>query len=136
MAANNNSPNGSSRSVLAYGILIFSGLAIAGSAVMAIIVDRGNAITIVNIVLPVITSWVGTILAFYFGRENFEAANQQVLQLVRRLTPEERSTASVTSIMRRLTDLVYIFVTRGGSENEPLTGWISNVRMAKFLEVS
>ncbi len=240
MAANNNSPNGSSRSVLAYGILIFSGLAITGSAVMAIIVDRGNAITIVNIVLPVITSWVGTILAFYFGRENFEAANQQVLQLVRRLTPEERSTASVTSIMRRLTDLVYIkipqgkddrdiklkelrtkfggnvsrlpvidaderakyiihessidkyivlkgendvdtletfiasqkeagfefglnkgfalvsegttlaaakrrmeeisscqdiFVTRGGSENEPLTGWISNVRMAKFLEV-
>ncbi|MGK7872622.1 MAG: hypothetical protein AB4426_04715 [Xenococcaceae cyanobacterium] len=239
MAANNNPSDRSSRSVLAYGILIFSALALTALAVVAIVVNRENAITIVNIVLPVITSWVGTILAFYFGRENFEAANQQVRELVRRLTPEERASAPIKSIMRRLTDMVYvkippgkgdrdiklselcakfggnvsrlpiidadekakyiihessidkyivlkgkneedtlakfitsqkeagfefglnkgfvvvseeatiaaakhrmeeisscqdIFVTRGGSPNEPLTGWISNVRMAKFLE--
>ncbi|MEO0650174.1 MAG: hypothetical protein AAFZ65_05810 [Planctomycetota bacterium] len=33
-----------------------------------------TAIQIITIILPVIGTWVGTVLAFYFGKENFEAA--------------------------------------------------------------
>lgn len=113
MGTNNNNPNEISRHLLAYSILIFAVFALTGSAGAAIFVNPENAIIIVNIILPVISSWVGTILAFYFGRENFEAANQQVRELVRRLTPEERADAPVSSIMRRFTDTVYIKIQQG-----------------------
>jgi heme/copper-type cytochrome/quinol oxidase subunit 2 len=35
-----------------------------------------------NILLPVIGTWMGTLLAFYFSKENFKAANQQAKDLV------------------------------------------------------
>jgi hypothetical protein len=40
--------------------------------------------------LPVLSTWVGTILAFYFSKENFAAAAQQATALVKQLTPEQR----------------------------------------------
>ena len=33
--------------------------------------------TLFNILLPVIGTWMGTLLAFYFSKENFKAANEQ-----------------------------------------------------------
>lgn len=38
------------------------------------------SIQIIGIILPVIGTWVGTVLAFYFARENFEAAEQAFLR--------------------------------------------------------
>ena len=35
-------------------------------------------------------TWVGTILTFYFTRENFKEANEAVNRIVDRLTPEQR----------------------------------------------
>ncbi|MYZ49416.1 hypothetical protein [Propylenella binzhouense] len=35
-------------------------------------------------------TWVGTILAFYFSRENFQAANDSLQRTVDRLTPDDR----------------------------------------------
>lgn len=104
MAENKKILDGGQRSKLAYGTLIFSGSAITILALVCISKDpdNKNAMTIFNIVLPVFASWVGTILAFYFGRENFESANEQVRELVHRLTPEERARKPVTSIMRSL----------------------------------
>ena len=107
---------GKPRSILAYSTLIFSALAITVLAVVAIVKDTKNTMTIFNIVLPVFASWVGTVLAFYFGRENFESANQQVRELVQRLTPEQRAEAPVTSIMRSLINTVYFQIPRGKNE--------------------
>ncbi|OEU64706.1 MAG: hypothetical protein BBJ57_00755 [Desulfobacterales bacterium PC51MH44] len=118
MRENNQTPNAGSRSYLAYGTLIFSGLAITILALFAIAKDTANTMTIFNIVLPVFASWVGTILAFYFGRENFESANQQVRELVQRLTPEERAKANVISIMRSLLDTVYFEIPAGKSDQD------------------
>jgi hypothetical protein len=67
---------------------------------------------IFNVVLPVTASWVGTVLAFYFGRESFESASQQAQQLIR-LTPEQRAAAPVTSIMRSLDSTVHYPIPRG-----------------------
>lgn len=39
-------------------------------------------------VLPLFGTWVGTILAFYFARENFAAATESTLRLTGQLTPE------------------------------------------------
>jgi hypothetical protein len=55
---------------------------------------------VLTIVLPLIGTWVGTILAFYFSRENFVAAAQQTANLVRQLTPEQRlQSIGVTEVM-------------------------------------
>jgi hypothetical protein len=68
-----------------------------------------------------------TILAFYFGRENFEAANQQVRQLVAKLTPEQRAATNVTAIMRGLGNLKSFKISQGQSEKTvPLTALIGN----------
>jgi hypothetical protein len=41
-------------------------------------------------VLPMIGTWVGTVLAFYFGKQQLEAATRSVTAIARELTPEEK----------------------------------------------
>jgi hypothetical protein len=118
MAERKKPSNGGARSILAYVTLMFSALAITALAVVAIVMDHKNAMTIFNIVLPVFASWVGTILAFYFGRENFESANQQVRELVERLTPEQRAQAPVTSVMRSLLNTAFFQIPEGKSDQD------------------
>ena len=45
---------------------------------------------ILGILLPVMSAWAGTVIAFYFGRENFESASKSSAALVRQLTSEEK----------------------------------------------
>jgi hypothetical protein len=45
---------------------------------------------LLGVLLPVIGAWVGTVLAFYFGRESFEAATRSATDLVRQLSPREK----------------------------------------------
>lgn len=45
-----------------------------------------NIKTLLGILLPVIGTWMGTILAFYFSKQNFEAANQRVKEMVNQIT--------------------------------------------------
>ena len=50
---------------------------------------------ILGILLPVLSAWAGTVFAFYFGRENFEAAARSSAALVRQLTPEEKLRSTI-----------------------------------------
>jgi hypothetical protein len=118
MADKSKTSNGGARSILAYVTLIFSALAITALAVVAIVMDHQNAMTIFNIVLPVFASWVGTILAFYFGRENFESANKQVRELVQRLSPEQLAKALVTTIMRSVDNMVPFLIPAGKGDED------------------
>ena len=55
---------------------------------------------ILTIILPLVGTWVGTVLAFYFSRENFVAAAKQTADLVRQLTPDQRlQSIAVTEVM-------------------------------------
>jgi hypothetical protein len=56
---------------------------------------------IFNILVPLFGTWVGTILAFYFSKENFESANESVRKMAAKLTPEQalRQT-SVRQVMK------------------------------------
>ena len=72
------------RELLSMIILFGSLFAVFGLALAVILVDKSKTITIFNMVLPVVASWVGTILAFYFGRENFESANKQVRDIMQK----------------------------------------------------
>jgi len=52
--------------------------------------DAGAAKDILTMILPMIGTWVGTVLAFYFGKEQLEAATRSVTAIARELTPEEK----------------------------------------------
>jgi hypothetical protein len=41
-------------------------------------------------ILPMIGTWVGTVLAFHFGKEQLEAATRSVTSIARELTPDEK----------------------------------------------
>jgi hypothetical protein len=41
-------------------------------------------------VVPLFGTWVGTVLAYYFSRENFQAANASVRQAIDKLTPDQK----------------------------------------------
>jgi hypothetical protein len=66
------------------GASFLSIVLIAGAAI-ALADNRGSTARLVfTSVLPVIGTWVGTVLAFYFARENLEAATSSTLALTGR----------------------------------------------------
>jgi hypothetical protein len=44
--------------------------------------------------LPLLGTWVGTILAFYFSKENFEAASRSVTEMAKQMTPQQKLAAT------------------------------------------
>jgi hypothetical protein len=52
-----------------------------------------------TILLPLISTWVGTILAFYFGKANFEAATNSYKQVIDKLTPDILDDILVKQVM-------------------------------------
>jgi hypothetical protein len=59
-------------------------------------------------ILPLLGTWIGTVLAFYFSRENLIAANQTVQHLVNKLTSDKKLEAiKAKDIMIPLASLKY-----------------------------
>jgi hypothetical protein len=92
------------RTWLAVGIV---GAGIGGVVVLSVVAlafadDRSATSQLVfSAVLPLFGTWVGTVLAFYFARENLEAATQSTLALTGRETE-----TPVTQVMIREADFV------------------------------
>jgi len=117
--AKTNQDGSRQRTGIAYLVLIFSGSTVLIVGAIAIIVNpTTNIMPVFNVILPLMASWVGTVLAFYFGRENFESANQQVRELVQRFTPEQAVSQPVTIAMRFLADMTYYSIPRGKTEKD------------------
>lgn len=55
-----------------------------------------NAKDIMGFILPIVGTWMGTVLAFYFSRENFEAASKSMQQTITNLTGEEKLKSTKT----------------------------------------
>ena len=54
-----------------------------GALIVGFSQDRSQASqTVLNSVLPLLGTWVGTVLAFYFAKDNFEAASQSAKELL------------------------------------------------------
>ena len=81
-------------------------LSIGAIMILAFVViytgKAGDSMTIFNTVLPVFASWIGTILAYYFGKENFKSANNQVQEMVKSMSVENKEEQKITSIMRAI----------------------------------
>lgn len=73
--------------------------------------------TIFNILLPVFTTWVGTVLAFYYGKENFESANVETRQLLKEVKqPDEKQKFKVKDVMRPIWDITVFNIPNGSGE--------------------
>ena len=111
----NDKPEGDSRFriALAKTVTTWALVAILAIAALIILVAGINAIRynekeqrdqffdiakyVLGVLLPVIGAWVGTVLAFYFGQVNFEAASRSAANLVRQLSPREKLQAEAAS---------------------------------------
>lgn len=61
-----------------------------------------------------LATWIGTVIAFYFGRENFEAANAQVSKLVSQMPGAGTRTNTIALIMRTLDKTKHIKHSKAG----------------------
>jgi hypothetical protein len=112
-----------------------------GTIVAFAAVAMGRAqdpVSILNIVLPVFATWIGTIIAFYFGKENFESAslqvresNKQVQALLSKDTVEERSKQQVSAIMKKFSEMTVLNFTKDNTGNE---GDEKTIPLAKIRE--
>ena len=94
--ADGNTPNNVTtlnRERLASWIVIFSIIAITILAGVSIATSQnvaGEAKAVLATVLPLFGTWVGTVLAYYFSKENFDAATRSVTELVGKVTAEQK----------------------------------------------
>ena len=63
--------------IIGFGILVFFSVYSSNAK------DEDAAKWVFNATIPLVASWIGTVLAFYFGRENFESATDRILQFSR-----------------------------------------------------
>jgi hypothetical protein len=78
---------------------------------------KDTAQLLLSSLLPLFGTWVGTVLAFYFSRENFEAANRGTLEMVRSVTQRLGATRVADAMMPR-TRMVVLEIPAGQSMND------------------
>lgn len=116
MANGNGSTSEKIRGSLAYVILVVTIIVIGLLAWYTIKTEPTEARNIFNVVLPVFASWVGTVLAFYFGRENFESASREVQRMAQQRTPEQRAREPVSKHMRPLVSIACFQIPTGKTD--------------------
>jgi hypothetical protein len=128
-------PNGSapaapiedtSRRWLTYAVVVISIAGVIGLSIVVLLSKQtGNLDTakfVFSAVLPLLATWVGTILAYYFSKENFMAATQSVTELARTVTSAEKLKAiPVKDKMRPLAMIAYEQVKPGDEDGKSLT---------------
>ena len=91
----------SSRNLLAYIIIIpcFALLTYMVIAWYACTDCQEGSERLFSILLPIISTWIGTLLAFYFGKDNFEAASKTYEKIISNLTPDVLDDVLVKQVM-------------------------------------
>lgn len=80
--------DGKTRNQLAVGIVLFSAAAVAILGAIAIWNDTDKSDQVLGQILPLLGTWVGTVIAFYFAKDNLESAartTKEILTLEGRL---------------------------------------------------
>jgi predicted permease len=102
------------RDVLAIILVVGALLTIIYLGGMIIVSTSGNkeeaAKYVLNAVLPLIGTWVGAVIAFYFAKENFEAAARHTRELVQ---PAAAPARAVTTFMTAYDAMPKIEVPEG-----------------------
>ncbi len=71
-----------------------------------------------NSLLPLLGTWVGTVLAYYFSRKNFESASHSVERMVTLTTEQKLGQLSVEQEMLRLHEITFYQIPAGKSASD------------------
>lgn len=61
--------------------------------------DAENSKFVYSSLLPLVGTWVGVVLAFYFGKENYEAASKRYEKIIEKLSPDILDDVAVNQVM-------------------------------------
>lgn len=89
---NNSNSGWDARFLLAISIVVLSIGGAFGMAAYILIRDStlNTAQYVFGAILPLLGTWVGTVLAYYFARENFESASRSVREMAKQVTSVEK----------------------------------------------
>ena len=71
-----------------------------------------------NALLPLLGTWVGTVLAYYFSSKNFESASQSVERMVNLTTEQKLGKLAVDKEMLRLDQITVFKIPQGKAEKD------------------
>lgn len=93
---------------IAVGVLVFSIIGVTILALYSVIKEPAEIKYVFGAVLPLLGTWVGTILAYYFSRENFESASRSIRETAKEFSAMEhlRSIPVNEKMIRRAQMLV------------------------------
>jgi hypothetical protein len=105
---------GSPRNVIAVGVTGLVLLATVAVAIYSVCFAKNPSTDFIGqTLLPLWATWVGTIIAFYFGKDNFEAATKSYRDVIKSLTPEDKiASIAVKEIMIPIKDIVHMDLTK------------------------
>jgi hypothetical protein len=112
------SPKGRQQVIIATWVLAVGTVTLLALGITAIIVDKTKTMDIFNTILPVVASWVGTVLAFYFGRENFVSASEQARETFKSISPEEVNKEPASTLMRSINQMTYFAIPAGNEDKD------------------
>jgi hypothetical protein len=122
------------RNRLAWAVFLVStgGILLAATMILNATPAPGDAVRreIFSVLVPLFSTWVGTVLAFYFSRENFETANASVRNAYRLMAA--RPAAQRTSVrlaMRRRHAIASIVIPAGAGDDS-----VTLIRLREAVE--
>jgi len=84
-------PNDKYRGWLGIAVIVISVLLLIVVSIMIISGEKSSVEDykyVFTSILPLVGTWVGVVLAFYFGKENYDAVSKNYKQIIDRLSPE------------------------------------------------
>ena len=125
----------STRSKIAIWVIAGSSITLVALALALIYVtnedQKGDvAEKIFTMVVPMLATWVGTVLAYYFSGENFDKAHQSVSQMVEQMKDGKLRQIAVKDVMisRSLMEVVTLEAKDDGSKVKLLDSCINRLK--------
>ena len=127
------------RSYVAEIVAAFSLLGITVLSTVVLVKNSGDKDMVRYVfasVIPLLGSWMGTILAFYFSRDNLAAATQSVKDLTQAVTGADKlKTIQVKDKMRPLKDITYEQVTPGDEDKKKLSDLVQKFKHVERIPI-
>jgi hypothetical protein len=116
--------------IAAIAVIALSGAAVTGAQQFA-----QTSQVVFNALLPLMGTWVGTVLAYYFSRKNFETASQSVERLVTLTTEQKLGQLFVQNEMLRPGQITVHQIPTGKSPRDVLLKDIRSILGGKITRI-
>lgn len=107
MTSDDTQPRGKFTRDIALGVLIGgAGIILVLGIALMLKSDAATKAQVFHALVPLVASWVGTVIAYYFSKENFDAATSSVTNMARLSMTQKLQSIPVTDKMLERTRIV------------------------------